>query len=300
MPEKIIITTTVNPITQAIRAYDRKEDWYLLVVGDRKTPEYKLDVGYFMSWEEQQEKYPDLCKLIGPDSVQRGRMIAFIEAYKRGAELVASIDDDNFPDEDWPGEVYVGVKTQVTMLCPANIAGDPLADIVSAPHRGYPLELRQEECWSYGTEIVPLVQENVWRGEPDVSAVHRISERRFLTANCFVKDPQPFSFIGYSPINTQNTIIHRSALRDFPANVPFVGRYDDIVAGYLFQAKHPGATVYCRPTVTQAQYRSHESLLRDLADEMWGYQNILGFLGGSVALPKKTLEAIALYEGYFA
>jgi len=298
MSERIITTTTVNPPTQAIRAYDRVEGWDLLVIGDRKTPEYKLDRGTFVSWEQQQADYPDLCKLIGPDSVQRGRMIAFIEAYKRGAELVASIDDDNFPDHEWPGEVHIGNAVIVTKCHPRDIAGDPLwAADIDAPHRGFPLEITRNGGYhQFDAAIVPLVQENFWRGEPDVAAIHRIARRRFLQDECF---RNPFSFVGFSPINTQNTIIHRSALKDFPANVPFVGRYDDIVAGYLFQKKHPGATIYCRPTVTQAQYRSHESLLRDLADEMWGYQNILGFLEGRVKLPKKSLEAIALYEGYF-
>jgi len=238
-------------------------------------------------------------------------MIAFIEAWKRGAELVASIDDDNYPDPDWPGEIHVGVPTKVIVYHPAGIVGDPLLGFVDAPHRGYPLELDLGDgSSSFEATITPLVQENFWRGEPDVSAIHRIAKRRFMRAEAF-EDAEPLSFVGYSPINTQNTIIHRSALRDFPANVPFVGRYDDIVAGYLFQAKHPGATVYCRPTVTQAQYRSHESLMRDLKEELWGYENILAFLEDDPPmdrdcgdeyglLPVKASEAIALYESYFA
>ena len=36
--KKIIVTTTINPPTEALIKYSKKEDWDLIVIGDLKTP----------------------------------------------------------------------------------------------------------------------------------------------------------------------------------------------------------------------------------------------------------------------
>jgi hypothetical protein len=43
---KIIVTTTINPPTEAILKFDAMEDWDLVVIGDLKTPkDYALKRG---------------------------------------------------------------------------------------------------------------------------------------------------------------------------------------------------------------------------------------------------------------
>ena len=39
---KFIVTTTINPVTEALEKFDSMSDWNLVVIGDRKTPEIKL------------------------------------------------------------------------------------------------------------------------------------------------------------------------------------------------------------------------------------------------------------------
>lgn len=287
------------------------KDWSLLVVGDRKSPpNYALKRGRYMSWDEQRKRYPDLCDLIGPGSVARGRMIAFIWAYQLGADVVASIDDDNSPYEDWGNDVRVGKPTRVMHYQTNSLAFDPLSIHqhelnVHCWHRGFPLELRGPQTMVRSEKmIVPLVQANLWDGDLDVDATVRIATR----PNLVLPRANFYSTNTFSPVNTQNTFIARKALKHYPANIPFIGRADDIWASYLFEARHPGRVVYGKPTVIAAQNRSVKSMLNDLESEMFLYRNNMAFLGtlakdGAEAaielLPVKAREAIKMYESYF-
>ena len=38
--KKVIVTTTINPPTEAILRFDAMTDWDLVVIGDKKTPDY--------------------------------------------------------------------------------------------------------------------------------------------------------------------------------------------------------------------------------------------------------------------
>src|SRR5208283_3341550 len=109
---RIIVTTTINEPTKALLKYASLPDWKLLIVGDLKTP-HDLYTGkpewIYMHPKEQEHKYPELSKCLGWNNVQR-RNIGFIEAYHMGAELIATVDDDNVPLENWGQNCYVGQK----------------------------------------------------------------------------------------------------------------------------------------------------------------------------------------------
>ena len=309
--KKIIATTTINAPTEAIRKYDAMEDWELLVVGDKATPdiEWKDINGYYMNWAEQLHNYPDLCELIGWNSVARGRMIAWIEAYKRGADILASIDDDCVPMDGWGNDVYVGLNMpRVLQYRVKEIAFDPnRCEYAGVPHRGFPVELYPWQRLSdYEHEpIKPLVQENLCHGQGDVDAT-----MRFVECVPIEMPTEPFWSSAFSPINTQNTFIHRSAIKDFPANIPFIGRADDIWAGYIFQALHPNSTIYCAPTAVHQQDRSIQSIVDDLENEIFMYRNTYKFLKALKEyddpwkavwefMPVMSVEAIDLYRSYF-
>ena len=301
-----IVTTTIGQVTDAIKKYDAIPDWNLLVVGDRKTPpDYQLERGLYLSWEYQKTNYPELCYLVGPDNTQRGRMIAFIEAYRHGAELVATIDDDCDPYEGWPGPIYVG-KSNVKFDCFTcdQIVFDPLTTAGYAhPARGYPPQLTPTPCEVKLKSLSPLVQENMWDGEADYDACWRVHGSLF--EKCKAK--KPFWSDTYSPINTQNLIIHGSVLKDHCGEIPFVGHASDIWAGYLFQAYHPNSTLYCPANVKHWQERTLASVLKDLNEELYSYQNAMTFVeslkqlgsGGQVTLPDISVKAINLYRNYF-
>jgi len=300
-----IVTTTINSPTDAIRKYDALADWNLLVVGDRRTPEYKLDRGVYLDWKYQKAEYPNLCSLVGSDNTQRGRMIAFIEAHRRGAELVATIDDDCNPYPGWPGEIYVGRPDIPCVFYECNDpVFNPFAGLFEHPPRGFPPQIRNGIYHSSLRAISPLIQENFWDGEADIDACWRVHGSKDERCGC----KEPFASAALSPVNTQNTIIHGSVLKDHCGELPFVGHVGDVWAGYLFQAHHPCATIYAPATVRHWQDRTLDSVLKDLEEELFSYKHSLSFVEGlrrlgpdgiSQLLPGKTVDAIKIYRSYF-
>ncbi|HCV42879.1 MAG TPA: hypothetical protein DGH68_05310 [Bacteroidetes bacterium] len=304
--KKIIVTTTINPPTEAIRKYDSMEDWQLIVVGDKKTPEYELERGIFLDWQYIQMSYPDLVDVIGFNSVRLGRMVAFIEAYRRGAIILASVDDDCIPCEGWGRNVYVGARIAASEWKTNGIAFDPhYPHGYKAWHRGYPFEV-DRACVDTGMGVIePLVQEDLCFGESDIDASLRLIRSKSFEPRVAGE----YFSRAFSPINTQNTFIHRSVIKDFYANIPGIGRADDIWSGYIFQALHPNSTLYCFPSATHSQDRPMTSILHDLEEEIFMYKNTAEFIwllqdkGVQVAmqtmLPPVALKAIAAYRRYF-
>ncbi len=79
-----IVTTTINPVTEAISKYDNLKNWKLIVVGDIKTPKnYKLKNGIYLPPKDQIKIDNKLSDLIPWNSIQR-RNFGFILAKKYG------------------------------------------------------------------------------------------------------------------------------------------------------------------------------------------------------------------------
>ena len=98
---KYIVCTSINEPTTAIKKFDSMPGWKLIVVGDLKTPpNYKLLNGLYLDPKLQEEMYPQLSNLLGWNTIQR-RNIGYLYAYKAGAELIATVDDDNIPYDNW-------------------------------------------------------------------------------------------------------------------------------------------------------------------------------------------------------
>ena len=51
--------------------------------------------------------YPELSDAIGWNSIQR-RNIGLLYAYEQGADVIATVDDDNIPYDDWGQNLLVG------------------------------------------------------------------------------------------------------------------------------------------------------------------------------------------------
>jgi hypothetical protein len=306
--KKVIVTTTINEPNSAIADYDAMEEWDLIVVGDKNGPEkYSLKRGRFISWQEQKEKYPSFCDLIGAKSSTRGRLIGFVEAHKAGADIVASIDDDNYPYKNWRHRVAIGEEREVLWF-ESGLCFDPLGfHDLRLYHRGFPIELveKRTKCCCKSKTITPKLQANLWDGDPDVDAVLRIALRPEIVFD----DNLPL-VCGqkFMPVNTQNTFIDGRYLKDF-CPLPFIGRHEDIWAGFIFQQIHPDSTVYGPATVEHRQRRTYTSLYSDLENELYGYKHTMEFLahlsqfGVEAAIrhscPYETWVAWVLYQSYF-
>ncbi|MEM9302223.1 MAG: hypothetical protein AAGE01_08950 [Pseudomonadota bacterium] len=299
---KVIVTTTINPPTEALRKFARLADWELLVVGDRKTPHATYDdlSCRYLHPDWQAETYPELSAVIGWNSIQR-RNIGFLEAWRLGAEVIATVDDDNIPLPGWGDDVVVGRELAFDCYDAACGVFDPLSVTNHRElwHRGFPVQRLAErfDLSHVGKQRRrALVQANLWQGDPDVDAVCRITLRPDVE----------FDVSGYygsrqpAPFNSQNTILHRDA---FPAYcvLPAIGRMDDIWAAYLFQHEHPNSVVFGPATVYQE--RNPHDLVTNLEAELRGYRDTHRFvdsLGAPQAfLPAATSAFLDVYRDQF-
>ena len=302
---KVIVTTTINPPTKAILAFQAMTDWELVVVGDQNTPrDYHLERGIYVTPEAQENYDPALSAAIGWNCIQR-RNFGFLWAKDMGADVVASVDDDNIPLPGWGEDLLVGREVEVTYYQVDQPAFDPVG-ATNYPHlwhRGFPLQLlRTRDYSSRRRQTVRVdIQADFWNGDPDVDAVCRLEH----APQC-VFDPAPFPFAAnkIGPFNSQNTFVRRDVLGDYFV-FPHVGRMDDIWGSFYVQAK--GFTViYNRPSVYQE--RNVHDATADMQAEFIGYAsnlNLVRDLGRdpeaiAAYLPQRSATAFHLYRKHFA
>jgi hypothetical protein len=285
--KKIIVTTTINPVTEAIEAYDNMDGWELIVTGDLKTPkDYKLTNGLYVGPEDQVKINPALSDAIGWNVIQR-RNFAFLLAYQHGADIVAIIDDDNIPLPNWGKNIMVGQEVECKYYTTDQLCFDPVG-VTNHPnlwHRGFPLELlskRNYDQYEIKT-IVPDIQADFWNGDPDIDAICRMEH----APDCNF-DPVYFPMASnrISPFNSQNTFMSRHVLRDYFL-FPFVGRMDDIWISYYIQALGH-KVIYGEPTVVQK--RNDHNLMVDFNKEVVGYQNNLELIKGLYQDPESIKQ----------
>jgi hypothetical protein len=301
--KKFIVTTTINPPTKATVAFSRLEDWTLIVVGDKKTPHgdyLKLNCLYLHP-DDQQKKYPTLSESIGWNSIQR-RNIGFVEAYFLGADVVATVDDDNIPYENWGRDLFIGKSIECDLYEPDIEIFDPLSVTDSSHlwHRGFPIQLvpsRHRVRYMGKTIRKPLIQADLWDGDPDIDAIARLSFRPTVR---FSEIKSPFCSNKISPFNSQNTFLAREVIPHY-AVLPHVGRMDDIWGSYIVQKVFPNSLIYNGPTVYQA--RNEQDLVTNLEKEILGYRETLNFVKNlddyKSKLPLTTLNFLVEYERCF-
>ncbi len=273
--KKVIVTTTINPPTVAIYKFALIPNWDLIIAGDKKTPEHAYrEFEGFMSTEAQHSKYPTLSNLIGWNCIQR-RNIAILEAINQGADLIALVDDDNIPLENWGKDILVNKPVSIDTYLGDRLVMDPLAvtKYKKLWHRGFPIQLLQDRDYAdpYLIEETFDIQANLWNGNPDIDAICRMEHQH----NClFDANTRPFTFNTFSPFNSQNTILSRRAAKKYFL-YPGIGRMDDIWAAYKIQADG-FKTVYAAPTVFQD--RNTHDLTNDFVQEIIGYTNTLNLI----------------------
>ena len=126
-----IVTTTIHSPTEAILRFCEKDDWSFVIVGDLKTPHqeyYDLEKRYpnviYLPPVTQETLCKELNNSIGWNTVDR-RNIGFVLAHRVGADIIATVDDDNIPYEDWGKDLLVnkevGVSTYTTERLNSNL-----------------------------------------------------------------------------------------------------------------------------------------------------------------------------------
>ena len=302
--KKVIVTTTINPPTEAIDAFQAMPDWELVVIGDKKTPkDYPLSRGLYVTPEEQEKYDPALSEAIGWNCIQR-RILGLLWAHDMKADIVAVVDDDNIPLKGWGANLLVGTEAEVNYYETDLPAFDPVGATNHAHlwHRGYPLQLLPKRRYDRKSrrKIQVDVQADFWNGDPDIDAVCRMEHAPEcdFDPGCF-----PMASNKMGPFNSQNTFLRGALLKDYFL-FPHVGRMDDIWASYYLQAK--GAkVVYNKASVYQK--RNVHDLIRDMRQEYVGYEHNLQIVEGLPSEPESILNylpgrsawAFELYRRHF-
>lgn len=302
--KKVIVTTTINPPTEAIKRFQELKDWELVVVADKKTPlNYKLKRGIFITCEMQEKYDRKLSGLIGWNCIQR-RNFGFLWAKDLRADIIAVVDDDNIPYKWWGKELLVEKKIEANYYETLLPAFDPVGATNEKKlwHRGYPLQLLSQRNYKKKKKktVAPDIQADFWNGDPDIDAICRMEHDPDVK---FQNKYFPIASNKISPFNSQNTFLTKKILQHYFL-LPGIGRMDDIWASYYvqglgFRVVYGKASVY--------QLRNPHDLIRDMRAEYLGYEHNLNIVEKIVYnpeilkdfVPEKSWKAFDLYRKHF-
>lgn len=307
MPRIAVVLTTINVPSvlseYAINAqkYEQMDILYV-VVGDLKSPSSTYDYiekfaqsgqeAVYLGPSEQEtwlKKHPHLAAWLPWNSVQR-RNIGYLVATERGADVIISIDDDNFPLHDYN---YFGLHSTVgsTWSGPACISStrwfDSCSLLTNEPprrvyHRGFPMNQRwqSESLSKEHVEGRMAVRVGLWLEDPDVDTVTRLEEPLIVKNVTEPLQELAFAHGTWGPFNSQNTsfavdllpAMFLLTLKTSPGSVLKGNnnfRYDDIWMSYFLKAilDHLGQFVVIGPPHVRQERNPHDFLL-DLEKEL--------------------------------
>lgn len=306
----IVVTTIFEPAwlpgyLENLRAHGHDKSVTLRIICDRKTPatvfaaaEGARKVGFLVDCPSLDEQVSYLQKLglpadFIPWNTDNRRNIGFLRAWQNDAEVLISIDDDNYcrSDSDFVASHHVvGRKA-------GDIAGQRLAENgawfnicsllgaqVKDPFfaRGYPYAARggasamPVPVTDRMAERIIAINAGLWLDDPDVDALTRLAQRpRVESAD---SGGVLLGDATWSPINTQNTALMREAVpayyyvrMGFPLQGMRIDRFGDILSGYFVQkcAKHLGHLVRLGSPAANHRRTPH-NLFKDLYHELAG------------------------------
>jgi hypothetical protein len=300
----IVVTTIFEPrfvegYLANLREHGRLGSVDLIVIPDRKTPASVAAAcaqarreglsALCPSLDEQESFLARISPMQGriPYDSDNRRNIGFLMALDGGAEVLVSIDDDNYciPGSDFVGE-HLAAGSEVVLPEVASDDGwyNIATRLTSTPAtpifpRGFPYAARQRTRTV--TESGPVrrhvaVNAGLWISDPDVDAITRLG----IGPRTKAADPASVLLAPgtWSPINTQNTAIAREAVAayyyvrmGYSLGGMTIDRYGDILSGYFVQkcAKALGHSIRIGSPVADHRRTPH-NLFKDLYHELAG------------------------------
>jgi len=333
-----VVTTTIRTprfLAEVIANAERfghAEQLSLVVVGDRKTPGdvagYLADLARgrpanvaYLDLPRQRKllrRWPSLDLFLRYDSIQR-RNVGYLQAAVDGAEVIVSVDDDNFvTGDDFIGHhLAVGREVEVPVVAHPtgwwNVCGRLACDPPRRfYHRGYPKS--RQDFHSGGEEVRvsrvrAVANAGLWLGTPDVDATAHLDEPINVVAMDPIAGHRTCALAPgtWCPVDTQNTAFDVSALAAMylpvmldPIGGCRIGRMDDIWMSYFLRviADGRGESILHGPPLV-VQKRNPHDRLADLAEELPGYllterlvEYLRGFKGEKESYRKAYLELI--------
>jgi hypothetical protein len=280
----IVITTIFEP-TAAVKAFARRDESRVVVVGDQKTPaDWRSPNVDYLSPSTQLELGFSLCERLPWNHYAR-KMVGYLWAARQGASVIVDTDDDNIPRDDWAFPAFDGRFSEANGVAYYN-AYRRYTDAFVWP-RGFPLRLVRdlnEPAFETRSEVV-----GVWQAladdDPDVDAIYRLVSSEPVSFRD--EDPLVLGSGTVCPFNSQNTAFRAEAfaLMYLPALVTF--RFTDILRSLVAQPILWAAGMrlgFTGPTVRQE--RNAHDLMQDFASEIPMYlsaERVVEIASASVA-----------------
>jgi STELLO glycosyltransferases len=236
--KKTIVITSINSPTKAVEGFAKIDDYHLIVVGDKKTPEnWAWKDVTFLSMSHQENLGFKLAKDLPLNHYGR-KNLGYLLAIENGAEVIVDTDDDNIPKKNWDVPIFQdNYLTSREDLGFVNVYKS-FTDMHIWP-RGFPLDLVKSDSNILSPDECKTSSVNVgiWQGladgDPDVDAIYRLVDN----TPCFFNDREPVVLARGTicPFNSQNTAFQKDlfALLYLPCFVTF--RYTDILRGLIAQ-----------------------------------------------------------------
>jgi len=300
----MVLTTIADPVLLEgycanFTAYGRLEQVQVIVIPDRKTPAAifsrcadlrKRGLDVLCPPLDEQERIlqrlgfpPDLV----PYDSDNRRNVGYLMAAESGADFLISIDDDNYcpADEDFFAEhaVVCGEAAPRDVVRSSNgwfnlcelLEVQPASRIYP---RGFPYFARHQQAETRIEQRRAEVRINagMWLRDPDLDGITWLAAP--VRALAFLGKSIVLGDRTWSPVNTQNTALHRDAIPAYyflPMGNSFTGlqidRYGDIFSGYFCQAcaRHLGHSIRAGTPVAQHLRNAHR-YLRDVTQELAG------------------------------
>lgn len=314
-----VVVTTINGVTDSVRAVANLPDWCVVVVGDRKSVSklvYQLQGVVYLDVETQRKLDYSIIEFLPYDSYTR-KNIGYLYAIQHGATKIYETDDDNKLLSDLTGFlpaehetlVYDSMKNYV--VNPYSHFGQP-----SIWPRGYPLSqiTKQDSTQFVKQRVNSWIQQSLENGDPDVDAIFRLTRKtdeeridiQFDSAAPPVSLPEGV----FCPYNSQNTLHHHQAFWALliPVGVSF--RVSDIWRSYWAQRllwQIGGQVTFLPPFVYQD--RNAHDYMQDFHEELQLYtetERLIHFLlewlpeSNSFVEQIKELSRDMYHEGFWS
>jgi hypothetical protein len=294
--------TSIFSPTKAVEKLASIDGWQLIVVGDKKSPkDWFFENVIYLSPRDQLGIKNDLIKLLPWNHYSR-KLIGYLYAINQGAEIIADVDDDNLPTDNYGDipvieEYYVANEPEFVNIY------QYFSDDFIWP-RGFPLIFVKRKS----TNLIKKsnLEVGIWQflanGDPDVDAIYRLLFNQ--NVNFKIHDPIVLDKGTFCPFNSQNTFFYKKTfpLLYLPSTVSF--RFTDILRGIVAQPilweedLHLGFG-----NATMIQERNIHDYMNDFESEIPMYLNTLKVAQIAKESVKKDFSIsenlISVYENLF-
>lgn len=294
--------TTINLPNKRVLDY-KSLGYEVVVIGDKKTSDshwtnFAKNEGIeYLGLDEQQATFPHLCEVLPLNTYSR-KNLGYLQAIKRGAQLVWETDDDTFPRAEVGDPLKFVSQQKVLVTENKHNLWNPYSHFAATQGlwpRGYPLSKLKGKDLVFAQKLQldssPDIIQTLVNREPDVDAIYRLTVSDEILDFPAQRDLVSLPDKVMTPGNTQSTFWLNPRLFQylyFPSTVS--NRFADILKLYIAQTE---CSLAYAGFLTE-QFRNAHDYLNDFAEEISMYTSLELLLETLASISQA--EIVSTYE----